>query len=526
MWGLIIGIGLLVTEEIINAFQDHPVIGPKAANEITLPTIADGAVYPLIWGRGRVRQSILAWCDTPVRISRSTGAINFFDYYLSMHYVLGLGFLNGKQNIWNIWAGESEMVQVQPGGSVATNLGDLVGDGNFEDAAPSHREVMVKLDSDPGQPDSQLLVNGMVEFLNGNTEQLIVDDIGTALTRLGQHQTVAQTIGGDSTFGTIDPRYAPSYRGLVSVFLCGPSAVGHWYTGTTGQAQAYSFEASSYPTDASYPSQGLYGNYSGNANPADVIFDCLTGWAKLGLSRDLIDMPSFQAAAYTLWTEDHGYSRIIEEARGAADIIQEILVQIAGVLYEDALTSKLVLKLIRNDYNPPDLPVIDKTNASDITVTCGGWVNLPNKIRVVYTDPINEYNDGSVTAQNLANAVGQGLVREQVLEMRGITKSTTAQSVAERELAARSSPLMTIKVTVDRSFIRLRPGDPVRVNWSKPDVSGLIFRVVSPDRGTLEDGRVILDLVQDPFYVWRNRPPVVTGFGGHTVDTSGLVSGG
>jgi hypothetical protein len=97
--------------------------------------------------------------------------------------------------------------------------------------------------------------------------------------------------------------------------------------------------------------------------------------------------------------------------------------------------------------------------------------------------------------------------------MPGIIREKTARGVAARELDARSKPLMSCTAIVDRSFVRLRPGDPVVVAWPTPGIASVVFRVVGPDRGTLEDGRVTLDLVQDPFYVWRRLPPPKGGFG-------------
>jgi Putative phage tail protein len=415
MWGLIIGLGIMATEMIINAFADGPP-PPQGANELQLPTVEDGAPYPLIFGRVRIRKPVLVWCDTPIQVLRSAGTEEFYDYYMSMHLVLGIPFVNGQQNIWNVWAGEVEMRQ-NPFGT-ATGLGSLVGDGNFEDVAPSHRQVDVVAESDPGNLSSQILATGMVEFLNGNSSQLIVDNVPAyvALTRLGQHMTVAQTVGDFSTYGTVDPRYTGSYRGLMSVFLTGNSSTGHWYVGRSPVAQAYSFEVSTYVTDPSYPSQGLYGKIGPGCNPIDAMYEvCFsTGIGKLGLDPSLCDKPSWQAAAYTMWQEDHEYSRAIEQTTPAADILQEILVQIAGSMFEDSQTGKLAIKLIRPDFNPPDLPVIRPGNGVELkNLTLGGRVGLPNKITVLFTDSTNAYNSGAASAQNIWNVVGQdGIERE------------------------------------------------------------------------------------------------------------------
>jgi hypothetical protein len=544
MWSVIVSIGILAIDYAWNHWI-NPSPVKKPDNEFQLPTTEAGAVYPLIYGRCRIRQPVLVWCDTPVvesGLNDSDGNALFYQYGMSMHYVLGLPFLDGEQHIHNLWAGDARADQNNDigngsyGATTIHGLADLVGDGNVEDLPPSGRGESVHIQQNPNDATSIVVFGCAVEFLNGNSNQLLIESTTpfTPLTRLAQHMTETVPVAGqpfNSLYGTINPQYIGSYRGALSAFLFGHFGGLHCLVGQTPQVPAVSFEVSSYPksTDYFYPSQGAYRKIGNDANPADVIYDVLTGiFGKLGLDPSLIDMESFQLAAYTLYTENHGYSRVIEDTRSGTDILQEILVQIAGSLYEDPTMGKFKLKLIRNDYDPTTVPVIDRSNCIQLTnFVSGGWSGLPNKLRLTYTNAQDDYRDGSVTAQNLANAVDQdGLIHEQAISMPGITNGTLALIVAERELAMRSRPTIAFTAIVDGSFWRARPGDVFKVNYSKPDIAGLMFRVMSVDLGTLTDGKIQLGLVQDPFYVWRNRPPVNTGFGGHPVDTSGLASGG
>ncbi len=71
---------------------------------------------------------------------------------------------------------------------------------------------------------------------------------------------------------------------------------------------------------------------------------------------------------------------------------------------------------------------------------------------------------------------------------------------------------MKFRALVDRSFVRVNPGDAIKVTWSGPDIAGLVFRVVAPpDRGTLENGTIALDLVQDAAYTYRQIAPLPPG---------------
>ncbi len=107
---------------------------------------------------------------------------------------------------------------------------------------------------------------------------------------------------------------------------------------------------------------------------------------------------------------------------------------------------------------------------------------------------------------------GCHLVPEQVLEFRGIKTMALAEAVAGRELAYRSRPLARCRVKVDRTFIRVRPGDVVRMSWPKLNIAGRVFRVGHVSLGAADENVVYLDLIEDYFYVHRSRvshlPPV------------------
>jgi hypothetical protein len=45
------------------------------------------------------------------------------------------------------------------------------------------------------------------------------------------------------------------------------------------------------------------------------------------------------------------------------------------------------------------------------------------------------------------------------------------------------------------------------VQWTDPDIANIVFRVAAVDRGTIDDGKIALDLLQDYFYVTRSQPP-------------------
>lgn len=499
----------------------NPPLKEKAQGEVSLPRTDEGAVVPLLYGRCRVRAPILAWAGTPHFFSASSyftlGDITIPAsgdlYACSMMLVLGMGFEGGTNKVLKMWAGE---MRLKPyAGLGIPNLVDLpalVGDGGFED--DTRACLLQTMGGDQGS-----FTMGKVEFLNGNANQQLVDPVTPygAHTVAGRYMTVNNGTDALSLQGNQQGRFVPGYRGVMSVFLYnqfGGSA--HWVIGAAPQSPQYSFEFSSYPAQ-SYGALTSYDGIGVDANPVDVIYDVLKGkLGRLGIDANTkIDVQSFITAAVTCYQEGNGYSRSVESEMTAEELIGEILTQINGVVFEDHATGLIKITLMRGNYNPPDLPVITNSNCSDFKITSTGWQDLPNKIRIVFNDRARDYQPNSVTAQDLASVAASGKVREEVIQMPGVCSIANANAIANRELAELSRPLMTASAMVSREFLRRNPGDLVRVVQSDPDISGVVFRIVGVDRGTLDNGQIRLDLVQDSFYVWRNQTPQDVGFGGH-----------
>lgn len=505
--------------------QDPP--RPKPARSLDLPRVDEGAVYPLIYGRCRVDSPILAYVGTPDASLRSGGSSSFgglwstlpadtYIYSAAMLWVLGLPFKNGTTRVHRIYAGDAQLSEF-PSGHVGVSsdqvlLSDLVGDGDNEGdtrqcwiGTPtfSNPSDLVRTDP-PGK-----WIEGAVEFLDGNTEQLLVDpDDGSALTKAGE---IMLDDG-------IAAAAIPGFRGKALVFLYGTSntpSASRFSCGPSPNAPAFAFDVSSYPAAGLSGSATVdAGDGAAEANPIDVLYDLLTAkHGRLGLPAARIGLASFGVAAATLADEGHGYSRAFDERQKAEDAILDVLKQIDAVLYEDPSDGKIKIKLVRGDYDPSAVPLITPDNAVEIRdYAAGGLTGVTNKVRVVFRDRQRHYRDNSATAQNMANAVGQdNEVNEVVLNFPGVCTSDLAETIAARELAFRSRSLAKCRAVVDRSFFSTVPGDVVALTWPEYGISGKLFRVASVDRGTLQSGAVTLDLLQDPFY--DRRGSVVSSAG-------------
>jgi hypothetical protein len=495
-------------------FKEDP--PPRPKTEVTVPRTEEGEVIPLIYGRARVRSPVLAWVGTPHMIP----AADYYSpydpaiegtadkWFCSMFFVAGVPFLDGTNHIHNMWAGESKLFPRLVGlpdlatGGTFVNFEDLTGDGGFEDQARSVLAFTAEWGTQVG---------GYIEFLNGKSTQVLFDPITTSPTTVaGRYMTVYEGSGPTELQGTTSKLVVPAYRGYMSMMLyhASVSPAKHWSIATT-QVPAHSFEVSSYMAIPIYSdNQGAGAPRPGvEENPVTVIFDILTRW--LGIPRDDIDGANFYAASIVLYQEGNGYSRVIEKDTKADELLGDILMQMDAVMYLDTSNSKIKIKLLRNDYDPTKIPVISRTNGCLFEPTGVGWADTPNKVRIVFSNRAKAYQDDSVEAQNLANVIANGMkVNEVVMHMPAVCTAAQAADIAARELAHLSQPLITGTAYVDRTQYRLNPGDPVKVNWTDPDIGGIVFRVVNIDKGRREDGKIKVDLIQDSYFVWRSRIPI------------------
>lgn len=515
--------GFLLGEYVYHRWiEEHD--KPKPISEFEIPRVDQGAAYPIFHGRCRVDAPVLAWVGTPD--AREVSADDNFDfgvppgftYGIDMFFQIGIPFFNGTNRIHAIYAGDHQLEEwrssfVPASGSSPSDptlLSELEGTGHYE---RDDRAVLVR-----AQGDARLHginISGEVEFLNGNGDGTLTPPVGNnqRLWIVPDISPVADTLTAEKMMDDgIDGFDIPGYRKYVSALLTrlpieavvegSPSDVDGFIIGMTPTVPTIGFEVSSYRDPCI---SGVAGeeNIDGEANPADAIYDLLTAiFGKLGLPVERIDLVTFAAVASVLAAEGHGYSRAVSDVQDAEEVINEICKQIDAVVYEDPADLKIKIKLIRGDYDPATVPVLTPDNCRAVkNAAAGGWVNLVNKIRVVFLDRQERYKENSAIAHNLANAVGQdGQVREVVLRMPGVCNAALAEEIASRELSIRSRPVIKCRAIADRTFRNVVVGDVVALVWPDDNIDGLLFRVANAERGTLENGEVALDLLQDFFF--------------------------
>lgn len=489
-----IALGFLVADFVYHRwFQDHP-HERRDQVQVHLPRTEAGVAMPMLVGRCRARTPICAWAGPPQFGSNGFSPAVF---QMNMFFVIGVGMAdgNGTNRVHGMWAGDTKFDWFKlPSG------GDQTGDGNFEAVINADKTL-----------DDGTFVGGRVETLNGKPTQVLVDDLG-----------VEKTYAGHYMLGLADD--IPGYRGYVSVML---HAFGEgdgfmrWRIGSSPSVPGYSFEFSSYSPDTGYPATGTYIKVGDDCNPFNALYDFYVAkLAKIGIDSSVIDMTTWGACARTCSSEKIGYSRYIDDAGNLDDKIQEVLRVVDGVLRHNPYTGLIEAKLIRPDFNPDTIPHITKDNCDNVTgFAFGGWMNVANKVNIVFSDRDKNYNNNTVSASNPANAVRQdGQLNETTLQFPGICEKAQAEETSARELAARSVPIMKFRAHVDSViFKNVRQGDAVKVTLSRPPISGGIFRVADVDLGTIDDGLIGLDLITDTSsYVGRGSGggrPLPTDYG-------------
>ncbi|AUZ58719.1 Phage protein [Pseudomonas sp. XWY-1] len=277
------------------------------------------------------------------------------------------------------------------------------------------------------------------------------------------------------------------------------------YIGNSASPQAVSFVASRFPKSpderfSQYEQIGL------DANPAFFIYELITNGlygADLGYSS--IDLDTFLAASKTLFEEGMGISAVIDSSTTAGDMIDDIKRVIQCSLQTDPATGALKLKLIRNDYNINELPLLDQSNIKTLSgFTRGSLDTAFTEVKLKYTSIDDDFTERTVIAQNNALRIHKGDSDGQTVQMPMVSTRALAAKIAMREMTSISVPLATCTAECNRGPAHTEVGDVVRLSWPAEGVDNLVMRVTGVDLGAPQDGSVRLTLVQDVFGVFMS----------------------
>lgn len=298
----------------------------------------------------------------------------------------------------------------------------------------------------------------------------------------------------------------PAYRGVLSFIL-----KQIYLAANNPYVKPWAFRIKRIPAQGWYPEKA---DINGDANPAHIIYECLTSprWG-LGITSGNLDNAAFQAAADTLYTENFGLSFVLADQVSVKDFVNTVLTHVDGALYLDQTTGKFTLKLVRDDYDPGNLPVLGPSSIVRMeSFSRPGIADLVNQVTLVYQERDSDRKI-SVTIQDLGLIAMQQGVVPTTIQYLGIANATLANNVAMRELKTLTQPLARVRLIANRESFDLKPGSVFKFTWPDLGIVEMILRITTMDFGTLTNGEVTIDAVEDVFFsvqsVFADPPPTL-----------------
>lgn len=432
----------------------------SALSDFQFPRANEGDPVPRIYGTVRMKSPNTIWQGDfeaqPIKKKQKTGLFSSkkvtvgFKYFVGLHLGLALG---PGVRLLRIWLGK-----------------DVIWTGNMSDGSININLPELYKGNDNGNGG----ISGQIDFQSGSYDQT------------QNPYVVSKT----------DANY-PAYVGVATLIFR------HFYFGNSANIQAPNLELQ-YFTNSLALAGGKNVMPNGfDANPVEVLHDLyVTEWGNLGVDPGLIDTAQWRTAAYKVYDEGNGISLEIANANEGGDLTKEILRQINAMIFQDPQTGLIELKLIRQDYNLADLPILTPSNVTAIrNYTKKLWEQTYNQVRVKYSNRENDYGDAATTQQDFANINFQGRLRSTDISFPGVYVSALASQLAARELANLNVPLYSCEVEANRTVAQLRPGDPFILRWPEFEVEQMVMRIRKFGLGSYSDGKLTLNVVQDEFAV-------------------------
>jgi len=239
-----------------------------------------------------------------------------------------------------------------------------------------------------------------------------------------------------------------------------------------------------------------------DANPAHLVYELLTS-PTFGLGQNVgaLNDADFRAAADTLDAEGFGLSFLwdLPTPEAAEDAVRNVLRHIDGSLYLDPESGQFRLALMRDDYDPAGLVTYGPGDIAQFdNYSRPAARELKNTAVIRYLDRESEdYN--TITVQDTALLAATGTVNALSEDYDGCLDAALANRLAARDLRQMSTALARCTIVGRRTMAGLRIGDVFKADWPELGITGLVLRVVNAGYGTLTDGRVRLECVEDVF---------------------------
>jgi hypothetical protein len=472
---------IFVASTIVSIMLRPKIKDTSSPGDFRPPEPREGEPIPVVFGTALVSPAVTWFGDVDAKKVKKTVSSVFglvqddvplgYDYYAGMMLTLCHGPIGA---LLDIYIGEKRVVR----------QAKWVGDGTMEPPPlgwpdPSFPSLPQEYNEHPTRVSLNLpTLFGGPEEGGGVVGQL---DIHWGSNVQGPNDYLAVWWGVD---------ILPNYRNLAYVVLR------RMNMGKSPTPSPWKFVIKRIPDGLDQTDYTEIGD--GTANGAEILYEILTHriWG-LGKPSTDIDVDSFKTAAETLHDEGLGYSGVMADKSEAWQKIQDILNHINGVVFQHPLTGLISIKLIRDDYVLNDLVELDESNSIIDEYKRGSWAETVNETQVQFTDAARRFSDAAAQAQNIAAITLMDEVISNTISLPGLTTHSLAQKAAERSNRATSYPLTRCRIRTNRIAYAFHPGMPFKLTYADYGLSESVFRVVSVNYGSLVDGMIEINSVED-----------------------------
>jgi hypothetical protein len=467
---LIINIATFLLTELLRPKPQLEDAKPAGLGDFNVPTATEGRVVPIIWGRVKMAGPNVVWYGDlqadPITEKVKTGLFSSDTVTTGFRYSIGL-----------------QMALCRGPVDLLVNIRN---DGSFCWGADAPSADTPVVPTDPGAPyfiDEPSFFGGEESGGGGGL-------VGGGRIFPG---TETQAISAYlSTFQTP----TPAYRGTCFVT---------WERGEIGLSpslRAFEFELDRFPDGLDLatvqPGDEIIDL---GANPMNVVFEVLTNdeWGLRRASSE-VDIVNFRAVAAIMKAEGQGFAWLWDRSLDVLEVIKMVEQQVDGVLTQDPVSGLYTFKLIRFDYTPGALPLLDESNVKSVkSFQRPAWAETQNQVVVEFTDRRKNYTTSFALAQDMGNQDIVKTVNASKIRSPGVKNPTLANAIAWREIRTLSTPVPTMKIVTDRSQYALVPGDVREFSWGRFGITRLPIRITRVDRGQILKNEIILDVAQDVF---------------------------
>jgi len=219
------------------------------------------------------------------------------------------------------------------------------------------------------------------------------------------------------------------------------------------------------------------------ANPVHVLAELMTDSVFGGACAvSELDLDSFNAAALACYNEGRGICVTIDSQDSLSSLIEKLLSHMDGGLFRR--DGKWVLKLVRYDYDPDDLPTIPETAIQSFESSYWSPESVPKMFEVEYYARSNNFKSTIFCLNSPASLLSTDSGRRERISLPWVADEATARIISASRLQALSVPHEVITLDVMRSgAIGLEWGDCVKVVYAPAQLNGSkVYRVMEIEK--------------------------------------------